>query len=374
MQKQPITLLLCLMVAVAACFVVTSTTSATPTKTTIMGGADGSGTTLSVTLNGTATEGNLLIAVIDSYVTTSQYATVQSIAQTGVTWAKAVSGSFSDSNYKNCEIWYGYVGLGSSTTVTITFAIPANFGSKVVIREYSGLVNTNVLDQTAKACTYQNTIVNFGTTNITTHPYELWIAGTLTDPNPAINPTNGFTFVGMSQRPSCGYFEKAVTTTGNATLTATMESAVTTIGVIATFIAQEPPSHTVTVTQTAGGTISPETANYTQGNNVIEIITPTTGNHIVNITVDGSPVIVTNQTQQTVTFNDIQANHSITAIYEVTPTVTTTPTNSPTNSTSSTQPSLITFGDQKTIIVLMIFGFLLFFGGSVGIALIKKRW
>ncbi len=70
---------------------------------------------------------------------------------------------------------------------------------------------------------------------------------------------------------------------------------------------------TLTVTQNVNGDISPETTNVNYGASQTFSITPNTGYSIASLTVDGSSV----QPTASYTFNNVKANHSITATYTV---------------------------------------------------------
>jgi hypothetical protein len=102
-------------------------------------------------------------------------------------------------------------------------------------------------------------------------------------------------------------------------------------------------NYTITVTQSVHGTISPATASYAEGASQAEIITPDSGYYIASITVDGNPVKVASSSGQTVIFDNIQMNHTITANYtqtsQPTPTPTPTPTPAPTPTESNNTPS-----------------------------------
>jgi DNA-binding beta-propeller fold protein YncE len=76
-----------------------------------------------------------------------------------------------------------------------------------------------------------------------------------------------------------------------------------------------PAQYTLTVTQSAHGTISPATASYAQGASQNEVITPDSGYYIASITVDGNPIAVATSSGQTVSFNNIQTAHTITATF-----------------------------------------------------------
>jgi len=72
---------------------------------------------------------------------------------------------------------------------------------------------------------------------------------------------------------------------------------------------------TITVTQGANGVIAPGTTTVNYGGSQTFAVTPNTGYYIASITVDGSPVAVTSSSGQTVSFTDVQANHTLTATY-----------------------------------------------------------
>lgn len=71
-------------------------------------------------------------------------------------------------------------------------------------------------------------------------------------------------------------------------------------------------SYTVTATQTENGTIT-ATANYDCGTSPVYQITPNEGHHIVNVTVDGADQGAISSYQ----FNDIHADHAITATFAI---------------------------------------------------------
>ena len=146
-------------------------------------------------------------------------------------------------------------------------------------------------------------------------------------PNGVINPDTFSTYpVGSNPSetvtPNPGYTIATITVDGGSVpVTASMGQAQTypftnitaNHSITATFV----PIYQITVTQSSHGTISPATASYTQGSSQNEVITPDSGYGIANITVDGGSVPVTalNGQPQTVSFNNIQAAHSITATF-----------------------------------------------------------
>lgn len=106
-------------------------------------------------------------------------------------------------------------------------------------------------------------------------------------------------------------------------------------------------TYTITVTQGSNGTISPGTTVVASGANQSFTISPTTGYHIVAVTVDGTGV----GTGGTYSFTNITADHTITASYAIdTFTVTYFNTNadgSPTAPTDSSSP--YNYGSTVTV-------------------------
>ena len=98
-------------------------------------------------------------------------------------------------------------------------------------------------------------------------------------------------------------------TSSDNPLTVTMDTNTT---VTAQFIQN---SYTVEVDQSFNGTINPSTASYSSGSNQDFTITPDNGYCIESITVDNQAVDVTSQFSQTVSLENIQADHTITATY-----------------------------------------------------------
>jgi hypothetical protein len=96
----------------------------------------------------------------------------------------------------------------------------------------------------------------------------------------------------------------------NNQLTITMDSNIT---IIAMFV--QNGYYTIEVNQSENGTINPSTAFYAVGSNQDFTIIPDTGYFVESITLDHQALNVTSPTNQTLSVNDIQASHIITATY-----------------------------------------------------------
>ena len=81
----------------------------------------------------------------------------------------------------------------------------------------------------------------------------------------------------------------------------------------ATFTTATPPFVTITVTQSANGTITPGTSNVNIGNDITFTITPDTGFHVTDVLVDGSSVGAVTSYK----FTNVTAAHTLTATYAV---------------------------------------------------------
>ena len=99
-------------------------------------------------------------------------------------------------------------------------------------------------------------------------------------------------------------------TNSNNQLTITMDSNIT-----ITAMFEQNGYYSIEVNQSENGTITPSTAFYAAGSNQDITISPDTGYFIESITLDHQTLNVTSPANQTVSINDIQANHIITAIY-----------------------------------------------------------
>ena len=130
---------------------------------------NGAATTISVTMDTAPTNGNTLVAVIATRGTTA--ARVSAIAQTGATWTRAAQAT--NTNGTTIEIWYAPNVSGAAAAITVT---QASLRSAAVVIEYSGVLASSPLDQTANA-TGSSAAPVTGTTPTTTQANELWICG-----------------------------------------------------------------------------------------------------------------------------------------------------------------------------------------------------
>ena len=161
---------------------IVNTNCSTPTRVQLTGGNSGGSTpsaTFVATLTNVPANGNTLVAVIGTTGTNSS--TITSITQANVTnWTRVVqaanqtaSGNGAN-NGVTTEIWYATVGAGAGKAVTINQI--AAVRSAAVVIEYSGLLTTAPVDQTANATGLDGSPVT-GTTLTTTLGNELWIGG-----------------------------------------------------------------------------------------------------------------------------------------------------------------------------------------------------
>ena len=180
--------------------------------TLVQGNARGASDTtpISVTMNNTPIESNLLIAVVgsDSY---PNNVPVTGISQTGVTWSLAVLGG--DTGVL-VEVWYGVVGAGASKDITVNFAGGHNYGAIVNVCEWSGLAISSPVDKTATS-PFGSAFVT-GTTPTTSQADELCVGG-IDSAGPESAPTNSFTLLdGTIQQHYlyCSYLYRIVSSTG----------------------------------------------------------------------------------------------------------------------------------------------------------------
>lgn len=212
--------------------------------TRVQGNARGTSLTnsISVTMTSTPTSGDMLIATIGTYSSTA-FATVSSISETGVTWTRQAQETYGSGSYwRVVEIWAGVVGSGALTSITINLAVAADYGAIADVCEYSGLLTSGFLDKTA-VNTGSSTAPDTGTTATTTQPNELWIGNTGVAASPQTNPTNGFTLLdGVSFSSfSVAYLENIVNAIGTANSGTTIPAGVGWVGCIATFKASVIP-------------------------------------------------------------------------------------------------------------------------------------
>ena len=207
-------------------------------------GVSGNGAaTFAVTLGRAPTSGNTLVAVIATRGTTNN--TVTSITQANVTTWKRASQAANPGNNANgvtTEIWYAPVGASAGTAVTISQA--ASLRSCAIVVEYSGMLTSAAVDQTANATGIGTNAVT-GTTSSTSLGNELWIGAIgLTNSAQTLGSVlNSFSTVTNAQS---SYFqstfnsrvyalEKIVSGTGTANSGGTISGPAIWAGAVATF-------------------------------------------------------------------------------------------------------------------------------------------
>ncbi len=151
-------------------------------------GAASVGTTVVVTLPGSSTTGNTLIACIGGNNTP----TVASIAGGGVTtWAKAVSSN----TQRVAEIWYGVVTAGAVTAVTVTFGGTLAANTEANVSEWSGVLTTGTIVDASGSNTGGATATATTATIATSDAGDLLIACTRPNGGKVLSsgPTDSFT-------------------------------------------------------------------------------------------------------------------------------------------------------------------------------------
>lgn len=190
---------------------------------------------ITITLDSAPINGNALVAVITNE-DISSLCTVSSISQSGVTWTKQESNSLEvpAGLFHDIEIWFGVVGSGASSSLTVTLSEVPEYGAVANVCEYSGLATSDFLDQTAFNSGVTSP-TDTGTTDETTQADELWI-GAIYARFEQYTPTNGFTLMDGAtfNFHSNAYLEKIVSSTGTAN-SGTTETQERWVGCIATF-------------------------------------------------------------------------------------------------------------------------------------------
>ena len=195
------------------------------------------GSTYTVTLANAPASGNTLVAVIGTRAATT--GTVTSITQNNVTWTRASEAA--NSSGTTTEIWYAHVGVGANNVLTINQAL---IRSAAVVVEYSGLLSTVPVDQTANA-TGLSAAAATGTTPMTTLGTELWVGGAslVSSGFTVTNYLNSFNWAGNAQstyfnagsNAKVYAFDRFASTTGTASSGGTISSSSQWAGAIATF-------------------------------------------------------------------------------------------------------------------------------------------
>jgi len=205
------------------------TQSPPPTPITRIHSARGtasSGLTIPVSI-AAPVNGNTLIAVIGVY--SSNNLTVSGITQAGAIWVRDVFKQTGNGN-GDVEIWRASNVQNAGTSIIVNLFGSGTLNEAIAeVCEYSGLTNTNPLDQPGT-----NTGVSgsptIGTMVMTAQPKELWIAGiTHLGNDTQTNPTNGFIFTdptdGMAtNNMSLGYLENIASSTSTPTTGVTVSS------------------------------------------------------------------------------------------------------------------------------------------------------
>ena len=201
--------------------------------TRVQGNARGvakSGSSITINLADSPTEGNLLILAFGGY-SASPTLTISSISQTGVSWSIQRACTWS---YRRVEIWAGVVGSGASKTITVTLSKSISNGIAIAdVCEYSGLATSDFKDQNAYGYGSQTTTASTSTTATTTQADELWVGAIFAEGASSVaqsNPTNGFTLLDGANEgytyggASLAYLEKIVSSTGQASSGTTLAS------------------------------------------------------------------------------------------------------------------------------------------------------
>ncbi len=95
-------------------------------------------------------------------------------------------------------------------------------------------------------------------------------------------------------------------------------------------------TYNITVTQTGNGQISPGTSTVNYGDSQSFTVTPNSGYYIASITTDAGSVAVASPSGQTVSFTNVQADHTISATFAPYPTSTSSLTAASTSSPTPT--------------------------------------
>jgi len=197
------------------------------------------GASISVTLDSTPIDGNVIIAVVGT-LSAPVYG-VSSITETGVTWNQQAYSNY-DAEYRRVSLWLGVVGSGASTSITVNLAGDVSDQAVALVCEYSGILTTGYLDKTASSYAVSTTDTT-GTTATTTQTVELWVGGIVVSSSAQSSPTNGFAMLDGTAYAgqSTSYLEKIVSSTNTAQCSTTIMGACAYAGCIATFKAGTPP-------------------------------------------------------------------------------------------------------------------------------------
>ena len=240
---------------------------------------------------------------------------------TAVTSDSSITATFAINSYL-VTVNVGANGLSNLATQTVNWNTPLSFTFTPNTGYHVADVVVNGTTHLGSITSYNPTITGPTTVDVTFAQTTYTIMVTQTA-NGLISPDTTSYAQGSSPSetitPAIGYYiatisvdgsPVAVTTLSGQTISFNSISAAHTITATFAQIAWQ-----ISVTQSANGLISPDTASYTQGSSPGETVTPANGYYITSITVDGNPVTVTSSGGQTVNFINIQIAHTITATF-----------------------------------------------------------
>ena len=202
-------------------------------------GSSGAQSSVVVNLDQAPQERSVLIAFVHGGLDTQN---LSSIVQTGVVWAELNNSPDHPDSGSRCHLWYGIVGAGAGSSLTINS--PAAHIQVIVVSEWEGIDLDTLHDQTAGN---QNTgtTPSTGNTATTTYPVQLWIGGMGfggSGKNFAQTPTNGFQVLGhldnADTEAECVF--RKMFATGSAGCTDTLGASDQNVGLMTTWDAIRP--------------------------------------------------------------------------------------------------------------------------------------
>ena len=217
----------------------------------------GAGSTITITLGASPTNGNCLIIAV---AIASGIRVVSSISQTGASWTKQIQHNNSNgSGNTEVEIWAAFNVSSAGTGITITLSA-ASLNAVARCSEFSGVATSSALDKTASDddSTDPANMDNGGSGVTTTQANELWVTAYSLMVSTGMSGTGGITddgtgtwasglgagsfgggnidIVAIGSNPGLYSAEKIVSATGNPTNNCTFASTLSGwSGVVATF-------------------------------------------------------------------------------------------------------------------------------------------